>query len=661
MASHIQRLTDLVSATLRHRLVYVWAIRALQLVLFLLAGVSAFLLRFDFFLPKEMIVCLGVGCLTWAVVKAAIFHCFGLSRGMWRYFSIPDLVRVAGANLAASVLSGAILLLIGPQGFPRSILLIDFVLCVMGTVGVRALTRISLEVASRGTTEKHSRTLIYGAGAAGVLLLREVRENSGLPHEIAGFIDDNPNKIGMNVQGVRVLGSGAELREVAARHNVAQVIIAIPSARGAQMTRIVENCQAAALHFRTMPAMSEIIAGRSLSTQVRDVAVEDLLGRGTVHLNDEAIRSKIQDKVVLVTGAAGSIGSELCRQIARFKPAALIAFEISETALFHLENEIRQAYPEFLFYPEIGNIQNTQRVRDVFRLYSPALVLHAAAYKHVPMMERHVFEAVENNVFGTFNLAVVASECGVEDFVMISSDKAVNPTNIMGTTKRIAELVIRSLQNGGPRYVSVRFGNVLGSNGSVVPIFKKQIAAGGPVTVTHAEMRRYFMTIPEAAQLVLEACTMGKGGEIFVLDMGEPVKIVDLARQLIVLSGFQPNKDIEIKFTGMRPGEKLYEELNLSSEDVLPTHHQKINIFSGATLDVEEMSMRLARLRSACDRRDVQSLLLEMKDAVPEYNASKQILEYAFSNDIQRLSASVGTLPAASAVMPECLAASAQP
>jgi FlaA1/EpsC-like NDP-sugar epimerase len=346
--------------------------------------------------------------------------------------------------------------------------------------------------------------------------------------------------------------------------------------------------------------------------------------------------------VALVTGAGGSIGSELCRQIARFRPAALVAFEVSETALFHLEYEMRQTFPGLVFHAEIGNIQNVQRLREVFAQHSPALVFHAAAYKHVPLMESHFFEAVENNVFGTFNLAAVAGQYGVEDFVMISSDKAVHPANIMGTTKRVAELLVRSFQNGGPRYVSVRFGNVLGSNGSVVPLFKKQIAAGGPVTVTHPDMRRYFMTIPEAAQLVLEACSIGHGGEIFVLDMGEPVKIVDLAEQLIRLSGLRPELDIRIEFTGMRPGEKLYEEVNMADEDMLPTYHEKIRIFSGSSLPWEELSLCLARLRSACERRDVRSLLSELICIVPDYTASEEVLQCAFRNDLINLGRAVG-------------------
>jgi FlaA1/EpsC-like NDP-sugar epimerase len=355
--------------------------------------------------------------------------------------------------------------------------------------------------------------------------------------------------------------------------------------------------------------------------------VEDILGREPVELDRVRIGGRLQGRIAMVTGAAGSIGSELCTQIARFQPAALVAFEISESALFHLERDILEKFPRLPFHAEIGSVQNVQRLREVFRRHSPSVVYHAAAYKHVPLMEKHVLEAIENNIIGTYNLAMVAAEFAVEDFVLISSDKAVRPTNIMGATKRAAELVIRSFQNGGPRYVAVRFGNVLGSNGSVVPIFKKQIAAGGPVTVTHPDMQRYFMTIPEAAQLVLQASVMGRGGETFVLNMGDPVRIVDLARQLILLSGLNPGEHIGIAFTGIRPGEKLCEELHVSGERTLPTSHEKISVFSGSCPRFEQVVRHLAHLRNACDTRDVGSAVLELQQMVPDYAPGEEISE----------------------------------
>ena len=329
------------------------------------------------------------------------------------------------------------------------------------------------------------------------------------------------------------------------------------------------------------------------------------MGRNPVRLEESQIRGALEGRVVLVTGAAGSIGSELCRQIARFNPAGIVGFEIAESPLFEIDREMRQTFPPIPFYPEIGNIQNRARLDDVLRQYRPSSIYHAAAYKHVPLMETHVFEAIENNVFGTYNLAMAAADHGVEDFLMISSDKAVRPTNVMGATKRVAELLLLALQNGRTKYVAVRFGNVLGSNGSVIPIFKKQIATGGPVTVTHPEMRRFFMTIPEACQLVLQASAIGKGGQICVLDMGQPVKIADLARNLILLSGLKPDEDIKIEFTGMRPGEKLYEELSTLLEDTVPTGHEKIRMFVGNGMPERDVQIWLDSLHEICEARDI--------------------------------------------------------
>lgn len=638
----------------RGRLAYICTIRIAQLCCFLIAGITAFLLRFEFSIPREMLPALWIGAAVWVVTKVVVFHLFGLGRGMWRYFGTSDLLLVTKANAVASALAAAAILAGCPLSFPRSVLIVDFLISLLLSAGVRAATRMALEIASRTTSGRQDRAFIYGGGAAGALLLSEVRQNGAFGHVVCGFIDDDRNKRGMLINGVPVHGCGTDLPQLAAAHNVRSVLIAIPSATGSQMTRIIQHCRQAGVSVRTMPSLAEMVAGRPVARQIREVAVEDILGREPVELDRQRISGRLRGRVAMVTGAAGSIGSELCAQIARFEPAALIAFEISESALFHQERDFLERFPRLSFHAEIGSVQNVQRLREVFRRYSPSVVYHAAAYKHVPLMERHVFEAIENNVAGTHNVAMAAAEFGAEDFVLISSDKAVRPTNIMGATKRAAELVIRSFQNGGPRYVSVRFGNVLGSNGSVVPIFQKQIAAGGPVTVTHPEMQRYFMTIPEAAQLVLQASVMGRGGETFVLNMGAPVRIVDLARQLILLSGLNPGEDIRIEFTGIRPGEKLCEELQLSGERTLPTCHEKISVFAGPCLPFEQVVRHLARLRNACETRDLRSVVIELERMVPDYALGEELAQRLaalgcgpMGRDLARLATAVSGSPPA--------------
>jgi FlaA1/EpsC-like NDP-sugar epimerase len=482
-------------------------------------------------------------------------------------------------------------------------------------------TGIQIQQAGAG-----KRTLIYGAGIAGQALLREIRSNSQLVFHVCGFLDDDIHKHSLSIHGVRVLGTGEDLADLAVAHVIAEVLIAIPSATGSQMASIIQRCHQAKVSCKTIPSLGDLAESKGLASQVRNVAVEDLLGRSPIRLEERPIRASLEGRVVLVTGAAGSIGSELCRQIARFHPAGIVGFDAAESPLFEIDREMRHAFPKIPFYPEIGSIQHPARLDEVLSQYTPGVVYHAAAYKHVPLMEAHVFEAVENNVFGTYNVAVAAAEHGVKDFVMISSDKAVRPTNIMGATKRAAELLLLALQNGRTKYVAVRFGNVLGSNGSVIPIFKKQIAAGGPITVTHPEMRRFFMTIPEACQLVLQAAAIGEGGQICVLDMGEPVKIVDLARNLILLSGLKPNEDIKIEFTGMRPGEKLYEEVSTMLEDTVPTAHEKIRIFVGNGVPEGDVVTWLDSLREISERRDVGRLVVALKEIVPEYSPSAHLL-----------------------------------
>ena len=601
---------------------------ALQALIFVISGITAFLLRFDLTLPPREMAHLEYALLAWIAVKSIVFRMARLDRGWWRFVSLYDVPRLAIGNLLGSFLGALAIVLIARHGFPRSIYVLDLLVCLLLTTGIRLAARIIVEASRFHASIDKKRTLIYGGGEAGLSLLREIHQNPSLGYEVVGFVDDNPQKVRLVIHGAKVLGDGGTLTSVVAKHQVDTVLVAIPSASGMQMTQILRRCQEAGVSYKTVPSLGEVINGNGLAKKIRDVAVEDLLGRNPARLDEVAIAGKLEKKVIVVTGAGGSIGSELCRQIAHFRPRAIVGYEISENALFHLDLEMKSRFPRVSFHPEVGSIQNPQRVGEVLKHYRPSILFHAAAYKHVPMMEAHIFEALENNVFGTYRTALAAAEHRLEDFVMISTDKAVRPTSIMGVTKRLAELAVNSLQNGRTRFVSVRFGNVLGSNGSVIPLFKKQIETGGPVTVTHPDMQRYFMTIPEASQLVLQASTLGTGGEVFVLDMGEPVKIVELARNLILLSGLRPDEDIRIEFTGIRPGEKLYEELHTFQESTLPTRHEKIKIFIGPLFSCKEMSCHIEALRQISAARDVAQLILQWKEIVPEYNPSSHVLRH---------------------------------
>lgn len=598
----------------------------LQALLFGVAASSALALRLDFRLSPAIIAALWQILSILVPVKAIVFHLCDSNRKWWRFTSLHDAQRLIFTNLAASLIAFPCFTSLAPARVPVSLPFIDLLTCFLLTAGLRVATRVVAENRGTQTSAASKRTLIYGAGVAGQMLIRELRANNQLPYEIFGLIDDDPSKKNTRVQGIRVLGAGADLADIVSNHQIEMVLVAIPSASSPTLATLFRHCRQAGAECKTVPGLSKLVEGRALTSQVRDVALDDLLGRKPVRLDQEQLRLLLEGKVALVTGAAGSIGSELCRQIAKFNPQAIIGYEIAESALFHLDAELKAKYPAVTFVPIVGSIQNSARLFEVFQTHRPSLVFHAAAYKHVPMMEVHPFEAIENNVFGTYNVARIAKKMGVERFVLISSDKAVRPTNIMGTTKRIAELIVQSMHSPGTKFVAVRFGNVLGSNGSVVPIFKEQIAKGGPVLVTHPEMTRYFMTIPEAAQLVLQGSSMAEGRETFVLDMGEPVRIVDLARNLILLSGLQPGSDIEIKFCGMRPGEKLYEELCTDEENTVDTPHEKIRVFRGPEVDPSFVKC-LENLERHCLTRNLSALVAEMRALVPEYSPSAQVLE----------------------------------
>ena len=550
----------------------------LTLGIFISANYLAWLIRFEFNVPPEMTGVMRQAIPVLVIAKALGFLASGQFRGWWRYVSIRDVLPIAAGSALGSVLFAvAVWGLWGPSRVPRSIYLLDWANTLALVLGARYLIRMGRESLGRKGHARR-RVLVVGAGAAGQMIAREIAENVSLGMEQVGFVDDDPAKIGTRIHGMKVLGGHGDIADICDKYDVNEIIIAIPSAPPSVVRHVVEHCREVSAAFRILPGMGDLIDGKVSVGALRKVDLEDLLGRDSVALDTELLRRHITGRTVMVTGAAGSIGSELCRQIARLSPGRLILFEIAESPLFYFEMEMREKFPTVGLVPVIGDVRDRERVEEIVRTQHPAVIFHAAAYKHVPMMEIHPVEAVKTNVLGTRIVSEAAAKFGVERFVLVSTDKAVRPTNVMGATKRLAELVIHNVANrkGTTVFVAVRFGNVLGSVGSVIPIFRRQLAATGKLTVTHAEASRYFMLIPEAAGLILQAGAMGEGGEVFVLDMGVPVKIVDLAKNMIRLSGKEEGVDAEIVFTGLRPGEKLHEELIVQGEDVSGTAHPKV-------------------------------------------------------------------------------------
>ncbi len=564
--------------------------------------------------------------------KSLIFWQRKLFRGGWQYAGMRDVVNIL---IACWLFLGAAYLTVfafvtlpdwlgKPPVFSssRGVLLLDFMATVFLVCTARLGVRLYQEEMRPISDEGVRRVLIVGAGNAAETLLREIHRMPVERYRVIGLVDDDPNKQGIVIHGVPVLGTTEELKEICEEEKVDEILVAVPSATQKQLRRIIEMCRGTKLHFQTLPSMDQLIDGRVTVSQIRKVQINDLLGRKVVELDPKAIARFLEGRRVLITGAGGSIGSEMCRQVSVFSPGRLILLEQAENNLFEINNELRRSFPKLNVVPVICDIYDRERVKGILLAERPEVVIHAAAHKHVPLMELNPCEAVKNNVFGTKNVADAACACGASEFVLISTDKAVNPSSIMGCSKRVAEIYTQAL-NGRDgcttQFKSVRFGNVLGSAGSVVPTFERQIRQGGPVTVTHPEMQRYFMTIPEASQLVLQAAATCAGGEVVLLDMGEPVKIVDLARDMITLSGLRVGEDIDIVFTGVRPGEKLFEELRTEGEDIAPTPHPKIKIWKHRPIEWKRIQEAMAELAELTNSPDRKRIVAALQSLVPEY------------------------------------------
>lgn len=581
----------------------------------------ALLIRFEFAIPKGYINLFLKSTLFITVIQIVIFYLLGLYRSLWEYASIEELAQIF---IAALTVSGLILvtgMLLGDR-MPYSVCIISCVLMFMFTgfsrISYRYFRRLKLmKLKLNGNA---TRVMIVGAGSAGSMLIKELKNNSGLNALPVVVVDDDKSKQGTRINGVPVVSGRERIKELSKKYEIDEIIVAIPSADKKDLADILRISKSTKCKLKTLPGVMGLASGQASVAQLRDVNIEDLLGRDEISLDIEEISGYLKDETVLVTGGGGSIGSELCRQIARFKPRKLIVFDIYENNAYDLQNELLYTYKDSLDLEVlIGSCRDRERLREVFEKYRPGVVFHAAAHKHVPLMEGSPTEAIKNNVFGTLNTARRAADNGVKKFILISTDKAVNPTNIMGASKRLAELIVQSMnKTGKTKFAAVRFGNVLGSNGSVIPLFQKQIARGGPVTVTDKEIIRYFMTIPEAAQLVIQAGALAKGGEVFVLDMGEPVKIDDLARDLIRLSGYEPDVDIKIEYTGLRPGEKLYEELLMAEEGLEGTAHKKIFIGKQADMSFKEVIMCIKALENSMESEE--ALRECMAKLVPTYH-----------------------------------------
>lgn len=570
----------------------------------------------------------SMNIIAFALIYILVFYLFKQYNSIWTLAGYREFINGIIASISATVINITMSLFVSSR-LPIMVSLIAGVMVMLNCCGIRILWRIlrrALKFTEIKNKEDIKNVLIIGAGEGGALVLSEYKKYPYLAKKVVGFIDDDSQKLGTYINGIKVLGNRNNIIKIVEENNIDEVVIAIASIKDEILREIIDKCKGAKVQTKIMPGVAEMIDGKFHINKIRDVDVEDLLGRESIKLDYKGISDYLEGKVVLVTGGGGSIGSELCRQIAKFDPQKLIIFDIYENNAYEIQNELKRNYPKLDLITLIGSVRDKARLKKVYTNYNPQVVFHAAAHKHVPLMEDSPSEAIKNNVVGTFNVAKLASEHNVERFVLISTDKAVNPTNVMGATKRLCEMIIQSMNNiSKTEFVAVRFGNVLGSNGSVVPLFKKQIASGGPVTLTHKDITRYFMTIPEAAQLVLQAGAYAEGGEIFILDMGEPVKIYELAENLIKLSGFEPHKDIKIEVTGLRPGEKLYEELLMNEEGLTETKHQKIFIGRPGEFEFNDIERKIDELLNFAINGNEEVLREKLKEYVPTYKEPEEV------------------------------------
>ncbi len=584
----------------------------------------AFLLRFDGKVPIEQVLNLKNLIGLALVFSLPAFYFLKLYSFSWSYVSTQELISLFKASIISFALSGAGILIFRDlprfSGFPRSTLFISYFLIFFFCGTIRLSKRLYTQTFQTKSKGDKERTLIVGAGDAGEQILRSISSSKSSPYLPIGFIDDNPIKQGLIIHGLRVLGKIKDIPELIEKEKIAGIIIALSSVSSFVIKKAVEAGRKAGLKkIKIIPSMPEIIKGQISVRDLREIQVEDLLGRKPVSLDTKSIEAFIKDKIVLITGAAGSIGSELSKQVAKFKPSTLLLLDQDETGIFNISKKIKNEFPKLKFSSIIADIQDKEKIDKIFSSFRPNVIFHAAAYKHVPLMEENPDEAIKNNIFGTKSVAETSLKYGVEKFVLISTDKAVNPTSIMGTTKRVGEMICQNLNQGQVKFISVRFGNVLGSRGSVIPVFQEQIKRGGPVEVTHSEMKRYFMTTPEACLLVMQAGAMGQGGEVFVLDMGEPIKILDLAKEMIRLSGFEPDKDIPIVFTKPRPGEKLFEEILTAEEGTIATQNQKIFMAKLSKINEEKLNFSLNQLKEASKKGNKEKIKKILKELIPSY------------------------------------------